>query len=164
MEYQIDDQFLNDQDTLISKLLSYYLFERKTKTKEEAYQRTNEFYMDSVEDLVEKSEQDDFIGTVRQFEHEFLVGCRRGESKRDILSKINRRIDDLYERMKREQILYRDDMQRLYIARYIDTIGIDNFKIWGIYLQDTKDPEKKKWLTLIKNRHTNWINKFLKNL
>ena len=97
---------------------------------------------------------------------------------------LNIKNDNLYERLEREQILHRDDMQKLYLARWIEMYKIDRIvsnstnldelsKFINELMNDAEEhrrefrevesEEELEWLKLISRRHKNWLIKYLQS-
>lgn len=107
---------------------------------------------------------------------DFLDGFYMGKLESDRLAIIGvkgtKSCDVLYDRLKREQILHRDEMQKTYLLRFMAEENIkdfDDFQIVTKIKTETRESdseegkEKRKYLRLISNRHKNWIKKFLSN-
>lgn len=76
--------------------------------------------------------------------------------------------DVLFDRLENEQILYKDEMQKIYLSRFIAERNIKNYGDFLDIIQfenDTMGDNKKEYeyLKLISNRHKNWIKNFLSN-
>ena len=93
-------------------------------------------------------------------------------------SVVNEVLDNLYLRLKREQTLQRDDLQKLYLARLIEYKNhitpsdldnqIQNLQKrlngnFGKEFQEVVSQEELDWLRIVSRRHRNWLIKYLQS-
>ncbi len=79
--------------------------------------------------------------------------------------------DNLFKRLEREQILHKDDMQKIYLSRFVSEWNITNYNDFSFWVNKFTDPlfhhpwatkKELEYFKSISNRHEKWIKKFFK--
>src|SRR3989344_2805250 len=144
-------------------------YKKHTRAGYNTFAQENEF----PADLIEKA----FAGAREKVSRDagrFLQGFYAGELESERLQFVGmegaKHSEVLYDRLEREQILHRDEMQKLYLSRHIAESNIRDYEEFKRDIQlsveispidSEREKDIKKYLRLIVNRHKQWIKNLL---